>query len=54
MNFILTHWVNALTLHGFVKNLGAPCYIVVLAINGEQRLAGHAVISCKSMFKYGF
>jgi hypothetical protein len=57
-DFIFTHWVNSLTLQEFVKNLGAPCFVVVLvkgtAINCEQRLAGHTEISHKSMFNYGF
>jgi hypothetical protein len=58
MNFIITHWVKPLTLHRFVKNLSAPCCVVVLvkgiAINGERRLAGHTEISHKSTFNYGF
>jgi hypothetical protein len=58
MNFMLTRWVNPLTLQAFVKNPGAPCCVVVLvkeiAINGERRLAGYAGISHKSMFNYGF
>jgi hypothetical protein len=58
MDFIFTHWVTPLTLQEFVKNLSAPCYVVVLvkgiAINGERRLAGHAEISHKSMFNCGF
>jgi hypothetical protein len=58
MDFMLTRWVNSLTLHEFVKNLSAPCCVVVLvkgiAINGERRLAGHAEISHKSMFNCGF
>jgi hypothetical protein len=57
MNFILTYWVNLLTLQ-FVKNPDAPCCVVVLvkgvAINVERRLAGHAGISHKSMFNCGF
>jgi hypothetical protein len=58
MDFIHTRWVNSLALHGFVKNLGAPCCVVVLvkgiAINGERRLAGHTEISHKPMSNYGF
>jgi hypothetical protein len=58
MNFLLTYWVNPLTLQEFVKNLDVPCGVVVLvkgaAINGERRLAGHAEISHKFMFNYGF
>jgi len=58
MNFILTHWVNSLTLQEFVKDPDAPCCVVVLvkgiAINDERRLAGHAGISHKSMFNCGF
>jgi hypothetical protein len=58
MNFITTHWVLTLTLHGFVKNLSAPCYIVVLdkgiASNGVRRLTGHAEVSHKSTFNCGF
>jgi len=58
MNFIITHWVNSLTLQEFVKNLGAPCCVVVLVkgivINGERRLAGHVEISRKSLFNCGF
>jgi hypothetical protein len=58
MGFLLTHWVNSLTLHELVKNLSVPCCVVVLvkgiAINGERRLAGHAEISHKSMFNCGF
>jgi hypothetical protein len=58
MNFFLTRWVNPPTLHEFVKNLGAPCCVVVLvkgvAINGERRLAEYAEISLKSMFNRGF
>jgi butyrate kinase len=58
MDFLLSHWVNSSTLREFVKNLSVPCYVVVLvkgiAINGERRLAGHAEISHKSMFNYGF
>jgi hypothetical protein len=58
IDFMLTHWVSSFTLHEFVKNLSAPCCVVVLvkgiAINGERRLAGHAEISHKSMFNCGF
>ncbi|MCU7847997.1 MAG: hypothetical protein KZQ89_08295 [Candidatus Thiodiazotropha sp. (ex Lucinoma kastoroae)] len=58
MNFILTQWVNPLTLQVFVKNPGAPSCVVVLAkgivINGERRLAGYAGISHKSLFNGGF
>ncbi|MEJ2611187.1 MAG: hypothetical protein P8179_14165 [Candidatus Thiodiazotropha sp.] len=40
-NFILTHWVNPLTLQVFVKNPDAPCYVATLvkelAINSERR-----------------
>jgi hypothetical protein len=58
MNFILSHWVNPLTLKVFVKNPDAPCCVVVLVkkivINSERRLAGHAGISHKSMFNRGF
>jgi hypothetical protein len=58
MDFMLTRWVNSLTLHEFVKNLSAPCCVVVLvkgiAINGERRLAEYAEISHKSIFNCGF
>jgi hypothetical protein len=58
MDFILTHWVNLLTLQAFVKNPDAPRYAVVLvkgvAINSEQRLVGHAGISHKFPFNCGF
>ncbi|MCM8854812.1 MAG: hypothetical protein LC541_08435 [Candidatus Thiodiazotropha sp.] len=58
VHFSLTHRVRSETLQGFVKNPNAPCGVVVLvkgmAINGERRLAGHAGISHKSMFNYGF
>ncbi|MCM8919809.1 MAG: hypothetical protein LC540_06960 [Candidatus Thiodiazotropha sp.] len=58
MNFILTQWVNPLTLQVFVKNPGASSCVVVfakgIAINGERRLAGYAGISHKSLFNCGF
>jgi hypothetical protein len=57
-NFNLTLWPNPTTLQEFVKNLGAPGCVVVLvkgiAINCEQRLAGHTEIFHKSMFNCGF
>ncbi|MCU7813668.1 MAG: hypothetical protein KZQ89_20055 [Candidatus Thiodiazotropha sp. (ex Lucinoma kastoroae)] len=53
-----THWVSSVTLHEFEKNPDASCCVVVLvkgiAINGEQRLAGYAGISLKSLFNCGF
>jgi hypothetical protein len=58
MNFILTRWVNPSSLHELVKNLGAPCCVVVLvkgiAINGERRQGVHTEISHKSIFNCGF
>ncbi|MCU7816274.1 MAG: hypothetical protein KZQ89_00035 [Candidatus Thiodiazotropha sp. (ex Lucinoma kastoroae)] len=54
MDFILTHWVNPISLQAFVKNPSTPCCVVALvkgiAINSERRLAEHAGISHKSMF----
>jgi len=45
-------------LRKFVKNLGAPCGVIVLvkgmAINGERCLAWHTGISHKFTFNYGF
>ncbi|MCU7801992.1 MAG: hypothetical protein KZQ96_02260 [Candidatus Thiodiazotropha sp. (ex Lucinoma borealis)] len=56
--FSRTHWVSCVALHEFVKNPDAPSCVAVLVkgivINGEQRLAGHAGISHKSMFNCGF
>jgi hypothetical protein len=58
MNFILTHWVNPVTLQVFVKNPDVPCCVVALvkgiAVNGELRQGVHAGISHKSMFNSGF
>jgi hypothetical protein len=55
--FIFTQWVSPRTLHGFVKNLSAPCYAIVLVkgivSNGERRLAGRAEIFHKVMFNCG-
>ena len=45
-------------LRKFVKNLHAPCGVIVLvkvmAINGERSLAEHAEISHKFIFNYDY
>jgi hypothetical protein len=58
MNFILTHWVNPVTLQVFAKNTDAPYCVVALvkgiATNGQRRQGVQAGISHKSMFNCGF
>lgn len=56
VNYILTNWVNSLSLQEFVNNPSAPCRVVVkgIAINGARRLAGDAGISRKSISNCGF
>jgi hypothetical protein len=56
--YMVTNWMNSLTLQAFLKSHGTPYCIVVLvkgiAINGERRLTGHTGISHNSMFNCGF
>jgi hypothetical protein len=58
LDFLLTHLVNALTPHEFVKNLSVPRCVIVLVegitMNVERRLAGYTKISHKSMANCGF
>ena len=57
MKLFFTDMARSRTLRKFVKNLGAPCGVIVLvkgmAINGNRGL-GHAEISRKFMSNGGF
>ena len=58
MSLIFKDRLRSRTLRKFVKNLDAPCGVIVLdkgmTINGERGLAGHAGISHKFTSNYGF
>ena len=49
MNFILTHWVNSITLQEFVKNPGVPGK-ASFAVNGYSLNKNDNAAGCAGIF----